>query len=41
MGLLKVAGVPHKGWNLKDVIDSRDDEGVEYDDYESCQDRCS
>lgn len=37
MGLSSVPGVPHKGWSLVDVIDSRDDEGTDFDDYESCE----
>jgi hypothetical protein len=37
MGLRSAPGVPHKGWTLVDVIDARDDEGIDFDEYESCE----
>jgi hypothetical protein len=35
--LCRVAGVPHKGWHLIGVTDLREDEGLSYGDYESCE----
>lgn len=37
MVLSKTPGVPHKGWDLHDVVDARDERGLEYGDYDSCQ----
>lgn len=37
MGLYSSPEVPHKGWILQDVIDLRDDHGIEQADYENCQ----
>ena len=37
MVLSKTPDVPHKGWNLHDVVDARDERGLEHGDYESCQ----
>jgi hypothetical protein len=37
MNLNKTPGVPHKGWNLENVVDLRLDEDLPYDEYEDCQ----
>lgn len=37
MVLSKTPGVPHKGWSLHDVVDARDELGLEYGNYEDCQ----
>ena len=37
MVLSKTPGVPHKGWNLHDVVDARDELGLKYGNYEDCQ----
>lgn len=37
MALWKQPEFPHRGWTLLCVVDLRDDEGVDFDDYENCQ----
>lgn len=37
MELWSQAGFPHKGWTANTVIDLREDEGVSFDAYESCE----
>lgn len=35
--LCRQLGCPHKGWKWLDVIDSREDEGLTFEEYENCQ----
>ena len=37
MALQGTVGVPSKGWNLDDVVDSRDESGLHYGEYEDCE----
>lgn len=37
MLLCREPGVPHKGWRWQDAVDSRDENGLAYDEYEDCQ----
>ena len=37
MGLFSESNFPHKGWCLIDVIDLREDNGLEYGEYEDCE----
>lgn len=37
MGLSSTPGVPHKGWQLNDVIDLQLDEGLVFGEYEDCE----
>lgn len=37
MGRNREEGFPHKGWKWVDVRDSRDNDGLSYDEYPSCE----
>src|SRR3954470_6733132 len=37
LGLWAVAGFPHKDWRAEEVIDLKEEGGLEFEDYESCE----